>query len=118
MEARVLEHDEALVVEPAPQLGLDRRHRVLRVGALRAAEVGADGHFGRALLEQPPQGRQRSDDARVVGDAPVLERDVEVGADEDALPPDVRLAHGARAPHSDIGICWKSSTRWPSGSRR
>ena len=30
---------------------------------------------------------------------PVLERDVEVGADEDALARDVRLANGARPVH-------------------
>ena len=43
---------------------------------------------------------ERGADARVVGHAPVLERDVEVGADEHALALDVRVADRARPPHS------------------
>ena len=53
----------------------------------------------RLALEEVAERRQRGTDARVVGDPPVLERDVQVGADEHALARDVRVANGARAVH-------------------
>ena len=52
-----------------------------------------------AALEQQLERRQRGLDPRVVGDAAVLERDVQVGAEEDALARDVRFPNGARQPH-------------------
>ena len=52
---------------------------------LRPAEVRADAHLRAPAVEQQPERRQRGADARVVGDAAVLERDVEVRADEDDL---------------------------------
>ena len=78
---------------------------VLRVRLpLGPAEVRA-GDDRRALLLQPPQRRHRGADAEVVGDAAVLERHVEVAADEDAPAVDRRqvlqggdpeLRHGDR----------------------
>ena len=68
--------------------------------ALRAAEVRAHGDLAGAALEQQPERRQRRADARVVRDAAVLERDVEVGADEDALAGDVGGLDGPRQPHA------------------
>ena len=102
VEARVLEH-----------VG-----RARRAAALAAAlATGAIAYFARsssvfgrprceqtrtsarAAVEQQLERRQRGADPRVVGDAPVLERHVEVGADEDALPRDVGVADGSRQPH-------------------
>jgi hypothetical protein len=40
----------------------------------------------RAALAQLREGRQRRSDARVVGDPTAVQRNVEVDADEDALP--------------------------------
>ena len=55
--------------------------------------------------EEVAERGQRGADARVVGDAPVLERNVEVCPDEDVLTRYVRFAYGARPPHSSsIGI--------------
>ena len=101
VEARVLEHVDALVRQELSQPRRDRRHRVLRAVLLRLrpAEMRADAHLRRALLEQELERRQRGADAGVVGDAPVLERHVEVGADEHGLPRDVGVADGSRHPH-------------------
>src|SRR5205823_12877242 len=79
----------------------DGRHRVLPAVLLRLrpAEVRADAQLGDPALEQQLEGRQRGTDARVVGDAAVLERDVQVGADQDCPPRDVGLADRARHPH-------------------
>ena len=54
VEARVLEHVDALVGQELAQPRRDRRHRVLRAVllGLRPAEVRADAHLGRAVLEQ------------------------------------------------------------------
>ena len=68
---------------------LDRRQRERGIGALRAAQVGQSTTLGGAALEEELERRQRRADARVVGDAAVLERHVEVDADEDALARDV-----------------------------
>ena len=65
-------------------------HRSQRVLGLefalfRAAQVGGD-HDGGALVQRGLDGRHRSPDAGVVGDVAVLiQRDVEVAADEDFL---------------------------------
>ena len=56
----------------------------------------ADAHLVGALLEQELQRGQRGADARVVGDAAVLERHVQVRADEHALARDVGVADRAR----------------------
>jgi hypothetical protein len=54
--------------------------------------MGTDADFGRLAREQELEGRQRGADASVVGDAPVLERHVEVGADEHRLSRDLCIA--------------------------
>jgi hypothetical protein len=51
--------------------------------------VRADGDLGGAAVEQKPKRRERSADARIVGDTPVLEWHVQVGADENAFAVDV-----------------------------
>jgi phosphoglycerate kinase len=65
------------------------------VGGKMAEELRGGGSLP-FPVEQQPQRRQRGTDARVVGDAAVLQRDVQVGADEDRLPRDVGLLDGAR----------------------
>ncbi len=80
VEARVLEHVDALVRQELAQPLGDGGDRVLRAVLLRLrpAEVRTDAHLGGIPLEQELQGRQRGADARVVGDAAALERHVEV----------------------------------------
>ena len=67
---------QALGDRPEPEAVLD-----LAVGPAEMA--GQDDP--RALAEQVADRRDRGADARIVGDLAVLERDVEVDADEDAL---------------------------------
>ena len=61
--------------------------------AVGPAEVAREDD-PRAVGEQVVDGRDGGADARVVGDLAVLERDVEVDADEDALAGDVDVADG------------------------
>ena len=96
VEARVLEHVDALVRQQLAEPRRDGRHRERRVRPLRPAEVRADAHLRGAVLEQQLERRQRRADARVVGDAAVLERHVQVGAHEHALAGDVGVADRAR----------------------
>ena len=102
VEAGVLEHAQASVGNELAQAALDRRHRVRRpvLLRLRPPEMGADADPGRAAVEQQPQGRQRGPDARVVCDLAVLERDVQVGADQDAASLDLRRARRSAAASS------------------
>ena len=58
--------------------------------ALRPAEVRGENHR-RALVERVLNRRQRRGDARVVGDRAVLERHVEVDADEDTLAAQIEI---------------------------
>ena len=60
----------------------------------------ADDTRIRAALKQQLERRQSGTDARVVGDPPVLERDVQVGPDQDAFAGDVGVAHRARQVHA------------------
>ena len=78
---------------------LDGRDRERGVVPFRPAEVRAHADLGRVALEQQLERRQRGTDPRVVGDAPVLERHVQIAANEDALPGDVRGLDGSRQPH-------------------
>src|SRR5262249_15440837 len=66
---------------------------------LRPAEVRRQDELGVAL-EEPAQRRQRGVDAGGVADAAVLERHVEVGADEHALSGDVEIVQRAHAPRA------------------
>ena len=65
---------------------------------LGAAEVGHDDNLGTGVGEGL-EGRQRRADTAVVGDDAVLERNVEVGADEDALA--AQVAQGGDGPHEE-----------------
>ena len=76
--------------------GCDRERLI---SALRAAEMRAHGDVRSAASEQIPQRRQRRSNPCVVRDPPVLERHVQVGANEDALPRDVGVTNRARALH-------------------
>src|SRR5215207_2926961 len=71
--------------------------------------MGAENDLRGALVEQVSDRRQRGAHARVVGYAPVLERHVEVDADEDALAGHVRLPH--RAGPSQSRRCTRSTIR-------
>ena len=88
VEARVLEHAQPVVRDELAQAALDRSDRVLLpvLLGLRPPEVRADGDGGRTAVEQQLEGRDRGPDPGVVGDLAAVERDVEVGADENALP--------------------------------
>src|SRR6185437_13832779 len=66
------------------------------------AEMRADRHVLRLALAQELERRQRGTNPRVVGDTPVLERHVEIGADEHPLPGNVRLSNRARSPQSSF----------------
>ena len=83
------------------QLLLHRQQRVppaVFLG-LRAPQVRADDDGAGLVLEEPVKRREARDDARVVGDLSVLDRHVEIGAHEDALPCDLGLADRARPVH-------------------
>ena len=111
-----------LAPEQLAQALRHRRERILgpELAFLRAAEMG--GHHDRGpLLEREADARDGGANARVVGDAAgVVQRHVEVCADEDPLVPQVEVlhaleAHGptsrpsSRPPHRACG--WKSPTR-------
>lgn len=65
-----------------------------------------------ALVHQEPDGGDGRADAGVVGDLlAVVQRHVEVGAQEHLLPPQIRFRQGAHAPlgrHSSRKPCAKS----------
>ena len=65
--------------------GPDRRHRVAVSGAPFGRPKWVARDHGRALALQPLDGGQGGADAQVVGDAPVLDGHVEVGAQQDPL---------------------------------
>ena len=102
VEARVLEHVDAVVAAASS------RSRAA-TGAI-AYFARSSSVFGRPRCEQTRtsaaprsskqlQRRQRRADAGVVGDPAVLERHVQVGADEDGLARDVGVANRARDAH-------------------
>ena len=66
--------------------------------ALGAAEVGHDNDLGTSVGEGL-EGRQGRADTAIIGDDAVLERNVEVGADEDALA--AQVAQGGDGPHEE-----------------
>ena len=84
------------------------------VFALRPAEVGADADALDSSLEQQLERRQCGADAGVVGDLPVLERDVEVGADEDGLAVDVGVANRARQAHPRAAASGRARSGCPT----
>jgi hypothetical protein len=104
IEARVLEHGDPLVGEELTQPGLDRLHRERGVRPTRPAEMRADDDLGSLTLEQQLERRQRDADPRVVGHLPVLERDVQVRADENPPAGDIGVSNGPRAFQSRRSI--------------
>src|SRR5207248_1677202 len=72
----------------------DGRERVfgLELALRGTAEVRSDHHRG-ALLERVPDRRHRGADARVVGDAAILERHVQIRADEYPFAAQVHVGH-------------------------
>ena len=97
IEARVFEHCEG-AREQLAQADLDRFHREARVLACRPSEVRTDRDRGCAAALEKLERRERGADARVVGDAPVLERNVEVGPHEDTLASDVGVTDRPHLP--------------------
>ena len=118
VEADVLEHDEVVAlgarrgdrlhgrladaVLGEGHLALQQRRQVIghrlqaELGArpaLRPPEVRREDHR-RAVLQRVRDGGQRRPHPRVVLDAPLLDRDVEVDADEDALAGEIEIADG------------------------
>ena len=74
----------------------DRPQAHLRIRlALRPSEVRRQDDDARAVVQCVGDRRQRRGDAGVVADHAVLERHVEVDADEDALAGDVEVANRA-----------------------
>ncbi len=70
----------------------DRRHRERRIVPLRSPEV-RDEHSARPSLAQELDRRQRGADPGVVGDLlAAVERDVQVGAQQDALAVQLRVS--------------------------
>ena len=101
IEAGVLEHAHPVVRDELAQPLLDRCDREL-VPVLvrpRTPQVRAHRDGCRAAVEQQLEGRGRGSDPRVVGDRAAVERDVEVGADENALSLHLGRLDGARRPH-------------------
>ena len=101
----------ALVRKQFAQPGSDGRDRKRRIRALRPAEMRADRDVGCVVQEQVLQRGQRRTNARVVGHASLLERDVQIRPDEDALPRDVGLADGARPAHYAGSLPIRSTSR-------
>ncbi len=61
--------------------------------ALRPSQVRSQDD-GRAPFERVPDGRKRRPDARVIGNRAVLDRHVEIDADEDPLARQLEVANG------------------------
>ena len=92
----VVGQDDVLVEKLGEALGrgLEGELDLVRGVSLRTPEVGSQDDPGLGG-DRVPDGGQRGADAGVVGDAPLLvQRDVEVHADEDPLPGEVELVDG------------------------
>ena len=111
IETGVLEYLDPPIGQELLQKRRDRRHRERGVGSFRPSEVGTHGNVRGVALEEVPEGRQGGTDPGVVRDTTVLEGDVQVGADEHALPRDVSLADGARAVHYGRSLPITSTSR-------
>ena len=135
MEAEVLEEEQLAVAQPLH--GVDGPHpeRVAGDGdvsaedlrealgdrsqpqtvldlAVRAAEVAREDH-PRAVGQEEVDRRDRGTDARIVRDLAVLQRDVEIDADEDALAGDVRVAD-RELVHGDDGPARRGQAAVPA----
>ncbi len=104
VEACVLEHANPLVWQVLVQPSFHRLHRERGVLPLRPAEVRADDDLRGVAFEQEFERGQRGPDPRVVRHVAVLERDVQVRADEHPPAGDSGVSNGARAPQSRRSI--------------
>ena len=113
----------------AEQLAEPGGHRAQRVAvlgrALRAAEVGGHDHPGAGVGERLDR-RHAGPDPAVVGDRGAVERDVQVGADQDPLAARRRRRSSSSPPRSeglaDVGRSgrrggWSSPTRCRTSRR-
>src|SRR6185437_4204106 len=69
-----------------------QRQRLIGLALLRPAQVREDEDLG-ALLERVADRRQRRADPRIAGDDAILDRDVEILADQDPLAAQVHVRH-------------------------
>ena len=102
-------HRDRLAHELAEALGHRPEPEAVADLAVRPAEVAGQDDPGALGLQVPDRG-QRRPDARVVGDPAILERDVEVDADEDAL------ARGVEVPDGELVHLRFLREPWGSGS--
>ncbi|EGE56036.1 hypothetical protein RHECNPAF_770084 [Rhizobium etli CNPAF512] len=81
--------------------GNQRQRQIRRRAVLRSAEMGEQDHLG-ALLGQFEDRRRHTLDARRIGDLAILDRNVEVDADEHALAADVgEIVEGLECRHGE-----------------
>ena len=99
VEARVLEHVKTLVGQELLQAFCNGAQRECGVVSLGPSEMRANRHLPGIPLEEQLQRRQRCQDSRFIRNAPVVERDVEVGADEHSLAAHVGIAYRPRPVH-------------------
>ena len=86
----VVDERHGLAEELGEAIG-DRPQAHLRIHfALRPAQMARE-HDGGAVIERVLDRRQRRADPRVVADDAVLQRDVEIDADEDALALEIEI---------------------------
>ena len=76
----------------------DRAQGLRRVGPFRAPEMRHDDHLG-AFRDQRLDGRRKALDAGRIGDLAVLDRHVQIGADQHALPADIEIVDRAEPRH-------------------
>ena len=87
-----------VLLEDVRDLMRDGLERLLRVAALRTAEVREQDHLA-ALVGDFLDGRHDALDARRIGDLAILHRHVEVDAHQHALAGDISGIEGAEAGH-------------------
>ncbi len=95
-----------------PGNGRDQRlQRLLRIKSFRTPEMRQQDHLA-ALVGNFPDGRSRARDAGRIGDLAVLDRHIEVDADQHAFAPDIGLIE--RAKH---GVFVRSTSPSPPRCR-
>ncbi len=80
--------------------------------APRTAEMRHHDHL-RALLDQRFDRRRESFDAGGVGDDAILDRDVQIGAQQHALAADIDVIEGSKFRHGLVGSCSQSMDSIP-----
>jgi hypothetical protein len=124
MEAEVLEEKQVTgaelvdgVLDPGPQRvtghpdrtaeelpeAIGDRLQPVRIIHLAMWPPEVAGHDDdRALLEEVDERRQAAADPGVIGDPPVVERDVQVSPEEDALAPNIDIADRLLVKRSEL----------------